>query len=156
MPGTSKLFVLNVGGKRIAIPLQSVVRVIRAVAVTTIPHAPDTFHGVIDLHTQIIPVINTRKRLDLPQKDISRSDRFVIVKTDDTLLVLVADEVEGIMEVAEGEFVSAADLGSGLKLEGAVRNDKGIILSYEISQFVAKEDSRHLLKALKTKSTTPR
>jgi purine-binding chemotaxis protein CheW len=152
MSGSSILFIFKIGGKRIAIPLKSVERVIRAVAVITIPHSPATFHGVIDLHTQIVPVINIRRRLDLPDKAISRDDRFVIAKLEEGLVVLVVDEVEGIIEVGQDELVSANELGNGLKLEGAIRNDDGIILSYEVNHFVEKEESRQLLKVLKTKT----
>jgi len=88
----------------LAIPLQQVVRVIRAVAVTTVPDAGDMLYGVFDFHGDIIPVINLRKRFCMDPKPVEADDRFVIINTPKRKLSMVVDEILDIREASENEF----------------------------------------------------
>ena len=72
-----KLLIFRLDATRYAIPLETVERVIRAVAVTPVREESSTLWGVINLRGEIVPVIDTRRLLGLSERDLELEDVFV-------------------------------------------------------------------------------
>jgi purine-binding chemotaxis protein CheW len=98
MRTTNHLLVLTLDEQRYALPLSAVERVVRAVAVTPLPQAPEIVLGVVNVHGQLVPVVNLRKWFHLPQRDIELSDRFIIARTRRQPVIVIADAVTGVQE----------------------------------------------------------
>lgn len=135
--------------RRFAIPLNHIIKVIRAVEVTQIPDSGELLYGVIDFHGDVIPVVNLRKRFSMDLRAILVDDSFVIIQTTKRKLVLVVDEVEEIIKQAEktpGQ-VDLEDLLSGsvhnnskvFKINGFLNDERGIIIIYDIEQILSSE-----------------
>ena len=142
-----KLFCFALDKHMFALPLKQVVRVIRAVAATEVPNASQLFYGVIDMHGEIIPVINLRHRFALPLKAISMTDRFVIVDAGHRKLALVADSVEGVRDMTDGDYQEtlvplikespAGDSEKVLAVSRFLRDQKGIIIIYQVEGLIS-------------------
>lgn len=94
--------------ERFAIPLDEVVRCVRAVAVTPVPDNLDMIHGVINYHGEIIPVINLRKRFSMKEKPLSVEDCFLIVAGTTGKLALVVDRFENVVNVSREKLKKPA------------------------------------------------
>lgn len=79
----SQLVVFRLDAQRFALPLTAVERVVRAVAVTLLPDAPAIVLGAIDVHGRVLPVLNVRRRFNLPQREIGRTTGFCWRTRDD-------------------------------------------------------------------------
>jgi len=142
-----EILVFSLATKRFAIPVNLIAKVIRAVAVTPVPDAPDTIHGVIDFHTEILPVINLRQRFGLPAKEISESDRFIIIHNQSRKIVLVVDAAEEIRKTSDKDYAYAEKLlsekltgKSGLKggpVSGFVADENGIIVIIDVERLLS-------------------
>ena len=73
-----QLLVFALGDQRCALYLPVVDRVVRMVEITPLPKAPDIVLGVVNVHGEVIPVINVRKRFGLPQRDIALTVRRAV------------------------------------------------------------------------------
>ncbi|MGH9857936.1 MAG: chemotaxis protein CheW, partial [Acidobacteriota bacterium] len=93
------VFLLN--EQRYALKLSVVGRIVRAVEVTGLPKAPEIVLGVIRIEGRIIPVMNMRKRLHLPEKEIDLSDQFLIAQTARRIVALEVDAVLGVVDYDE-------------------------------------------------------
>jgi purine-binding chemotaxis protein CheW len=80
MLGTVLVFALD--DSLYALPLPSVERVIRAVEITALPGAPRIVLGVIDARGRIIPVLDIRMRLGLPERELACDDRFIVARSE--------------------------------------------------------------------------
>jgi len=89
--------------------------------------------------------------LNLPEKAVMADDRFIIVRSGEQTFLLVADDVQGIIDSDSGNFVEASEFGAGSSLDGALRQDDGIVLSYDIDYFLPGEESKRLVNAIKPK-----
>ncbi len=78
-----------------ALPLSVVERVLPMVAVSPLPHAPSIALGVINLHGQIIPVLDIRRRLGFPTRDYGLTahllDRILPDRSDWALTILASE-----------------------------------------------------------------
>ncbi len=141
MAGTHQLVVFTLDDQQFSLKLSSVQRIVRAVEVTHVPEAPDYVLGVINVEGKIIPVVNSRRRLGLPEREIELNDLFIIVQEGGMGLALVADEVKPVMELPETEFVTSSEVlpGSGF-VQGVAKVDNGMILSLQIDKALSAED----------------
>jgi purine-binding chemotaxis protein CheW len=127
---------------RYALPLSAVERVVRAVEITPLPKAPEIVLGAIDAQGRVIPVVDVRKRFRLPTREMDMDDRFIIARTS-----LAVDSVIGIRTLADGEVVSAEQaLPFAEYLRGVAKMEDGIVLIYDLDQFLSL-DEEHMLDA---------
>lgn len=99
----SQLLVVHLDERRVAFRLSGVERVVRMVAVTAVPGAPEALLGVIDVQGRRMPVISLRPCFGLPEREARPEDVLVIVRTGQGGAAFSADEVEGVCEAQEQE-----------------------------------------------------
>ncbi len=132
-----------------ALPLASTVRVVHAVYITPLPDSPKVIMGLINLEGGILPVFDIRQRFGLPTREIIPDDHFIIVQTKKRMVVIVADEAEGIRELEEKD-ISARDHfnSSSTYFTGIVKTSAGLILIHDPDLFLSDEENRELNKAV--------
>ena len=112
--------------------LSVAVRVLRAMEITPLPNAPSIVMGIIDLGGRIIPVVNIRRRFQLPERELELSDQLIVamaVRRDlhedgGRLLALAVDTVVGVREMSAQDTTSAADDHSGPGISGRGGKDR--------------------------------
>lgn len=89
----------NLAGERFAIPVEPIEQVVRVSAITRVPHAPRPIRGVTNLRGRVIPVIDLRLRIGLPEIEIDRSTRVISVNSRGRLVGLLVDAVHHVMHI---------------------------------------------------------
>ena len=79
--GLTPLVLFLLEGRRYALPLEAVEAVLRAVAVTGLPRAPEAVRGVVDYHGDLLPVMDPRVPLCHPTREVQPSDHFIVAQT---------------------------------------------------------------------------
>lgn len=148
------VFVLD--GVRLALPLSAVERVVRAVEVTPLPQAPPTTLGVINVHGQVVPVVDLRKLLGLRSRDVEPSDYLVIARISSRTMALLVDDVQSVMEFPGQDFAAAEPgfprLGA---VQGVLKADSGVIPICDIERFLSLEEHDLLERSLHTGGVPP-
>ena len=106
MPHPTQLLIFNLADQCFALSLAVVARVVRAVEVTPAPEASPAVWGLINVQGQVMPVVNLRHCLKLPQRAIVASDRFVLVRTATRSLALVVDDIREVITETSGHRYS--------------------------------------------------
>ena len=134
--------------QRYALALALVERIVHAVEVTPLPNAPDIVAGAIVVAGSVLPVLNIRRRFRLPEREISPADQFLIAHTERCTVVLVVDEVQGVIERPLTEIVGSAQIVPGLEqIHGVITLDDGLVLIHDLEKFLSLEEKRSLDKA---------
>lgn len=132
------VFVLD--EQRFALPLALVERVVRAVEITRLPEASPLFPGVIDIHGEVVPVIDLRARLGVSARALVPGAQFVIAATARRRLALWVDQVAGVASWEADEFVAAATLPPASRhLSGVVRGGDGLVLVHDADALLASD-----------------
>lgn len=143
------LLVFTLDDWRCALDISVVERVYRAVAVTSLPAAPEIILGIIDVRGSLLPVLDIRKRFRLPQKQLTPDDRFIIARTAKRRVALVADGVSGVVACIDGHAIAANAIVPGLEyVEGVVRTPEGMILVHDLDRFLSLEEEAALDRAM--------
>jgi purine-binding chemotaxis protein CheW len=97
----------TVGNEEFCVDILKVQEIIRMMGITKIPNAPDYAEGVINLRGKVIPVIDFRKRFNLPESLLGNDEsrRIVVVDIVGTTIGLLVDEVSHVIKL-ENDCVS--------------------------------------------------
>lgn len=82
-----------------ALPITAVCQLIEMVAITPVPEAPPTIQGIINVHGEIVPVMDLRLRLGLPFRPYQLRTPIILMQANGRSLALVVDEVETVIEI---------------------------------------------------------
>ena len=144
-----KLVVFDIEGQRYALPLNDVERVLPMVAVSPLPQAPAVVLGVINLHGQVIPVLDLRCRFGLPLCDYGLTARLLVVRTSRRILALAVDEVLGVREIAQETITRPDALLPGIgHIAGIVTLPDGLLFIHDLEACLSLEEERRLTDAL--------
>lgn|SRR5574340_487297 len=151
MKESDSLLVLVLDDQRYALPLPAVDRVVRMVAITPLPKAPDIVLGVVNIQGRVIPVINMRRRFCLPEREIALSDQLVVAHTMRRPVALVADAVPDVIAYPAQSLVSPEEVLPNIEyVEGVIKLADGLIFIHDLDKFLSLDEESFLGRALET------
>ena len=133
----------RLGEDRFGLPVETVLRIIRAVEVTPVPGLPDCTLGVINVQGEIMPVISMRKKFRLPDKPVRLSDRFIIALAGGRSVALVADEVETLFDLVPGSVADSSGLLPAFQqFRGVAKLPDGLLLIHDLAGLLSFDEER--------------
>ncbi|MDP1535164.1 MAG: chemotaxis protein CheW [Rubrivivax sp.] len=146
------LIIFTLDDQRYALPLPAVDRVVRMVAITPLPNAPDIILGVVNFQGRVIPVINMRRRFCLPEREIALTDQLVVAHTARRPVALAADAVLDVIACPAQSLIAAEEVLPNIEyVEGVVKLADGLILIHDLDKFLSLEEENFLAQALKNR-----
>lgn len=108
---TSQYLVFRLGEEEYGLPIGAVEEVARVPdKIARIPNTPKFLEGVINLRGEVIPVVDQRKRFQMPPLDGAPLRRLVIVRTQRHIAGLIVDGVSEVLQAAADDIDVAPDL----------------------------------------------
>ena len=96
-----------------AVDIMRIKEIIRPQKLTPLPQAPSFIDGIINLRGAVIPVVDLRKRFDMPPRDLTISTRLLIVRLSGQTLGLVVDDVTEVITVPVNDIKPPPALSDG-------------------------------------------
>jgi purine-binding chemotaxis protein CheW len=124
-----------------ALPLEVTARAVRAVEITPLAIGLPGVPGVIDVHGEIMPVVDLRERFGLPPRALRPSAQFLLISSARGPVALWVDAVDGVATWTEDDFVAAEPLFPGSRqLRGIARGADGLVLVHDLDALLAPVD----------------
>lgn len=146
MDKSLKLMIFTIDGQCYGLSLNSVATVLRAVAVTQIPKASHFILGVINVHGEIVPVLDIRSLFGLNKKEITLADHFIVAQIFSQTVVVAVDAVINLTEYITEEKAVAAEVCS-YHVNAVLNNDSKMIITLDLEKMLSHNDVEEL-KAL--------
>jgi purine-binding chemotaxis protein CheW len=90
--------VFKLGDAEFGLPIGAVVEVAQLPSqITKLPKAPKFLEGVVNLRGEVLPVVDQRRRFDMPALENVEGRRLVIIKTDRHRAGLIVDSVLDVL-----------------------------------------------------------
>lgn len=107
----------QVGRETYGVPITSLHEIVRVPEITAVPDAPDYMEGVINLRGKIVSVIDLRKRLGEPKRELNRRNRILVIEHGGRLCGLIVDSASEVIKIpaADVEPSPTASHEGGLK-----------------------------------------
>jgi len=94
-----ELACFTLGDATFAADIMRIKEIIRPQKLTRLPKAPSFVEGVLNLRGSVIPVIDLRKRFDVPERASLMESRLLVVSVSRQLVGLVVDDVTEVVTV---------------------------------------------------------
>ncbi len=115
-----KYLTFCLGQEQYGIAVLKIREIIRMLDVTPVPQMPEYIRGVVNLRGRIIPVVDLRRRFQLAGE--AAGDRVCIVVVQvvladarATLMGMVVDAVEEVVNIQEGDLEATPRFGSSVE-----------------------------------------
>lgn len=136
-----QLVAFNLDDRLFALRLETVTRVVRMVEVTQLIHSSPTVLGVINVEGQIVPVYNTRRLLQLQDRDPEHTDQLILAQVEGRAVALVVDTVTGVLEVSNEDMVQPDQILPAMNcVEGVIPREEGMIILYRLDDMISATD----------------
>jgi purine-binding chemotaxis protein CheW len=143
-PAREELIVLvfRLGDDEFGIPIDAVVEVAQVpLQITRIPKTPKFLEGVVNLRGEVLPVVDQRRRFDLPMLEKNEARRLVVIKTERHRAGLIVDSVSDVLRTDRENVAPPPELTD----EKTSRLVRGVINLEKANRIVLLLDPTELL-----------
>ena len=107
----------RLGDDVFAADIMRIKEIIRLQRLVNLPKSPAFVEGALNLRGTVIPVVDLRKRFDLPTAPHNRNTRLLIVTVGKQVLGLVVDEVTEVISVPVRDVKPPPQVSGGVGAE---------------------------------------
>jgi len=94
-----KLVVFKLADEEFGAPINQVYEILRLVEITRVPRAPRFIEGVINLRGKVIPVLDLRRRFELPMTTPPEQQRIMEVEVEGQIIGMIVDAVTEVISL---------------------------------------------------------
>ena len=148
-PVSDSVVLLAVEELNLALKLEAVERVIRAVEIAPLPDAPRGVLGVINMQGKIVPVFDLRARFGLPAREVRAGDYLVIARMRSRTVALLVDAVAGVVPAGQVEILQSSEILPEMEcISGVMKLQSGLVFLHDLEKFLSLADYEALQLAL--------
>jgi purine-binding chemotaxis protein CheW len=149
-----QVVVFHLAEGEFGVPIDSVQEIVRVPdELTHVPKAPDFVEGVINLRGSVLPVIDQRKRLDLPPIERNDRQRIMVFLLAGVRTGFIVDAVTEVLKIHKDAIEASPKLsGEQSRLLGRVANlekQKRMIQLIEPAHLIDDSDQKSLAELAK-------
>jgi purine-binding chemotaxis protein CheW len=106
----SQFVEFRLGTEDYGVDILQVKTIERLMPITRVPKAPDFVEGVINLRGEIVPVIDLKKRFDLPLGETTDDARIIIVTVEDMTVGMIVDSATEVIHLSKDAIEKAPSI----------------------------------------------
>ena len=136
-----KFAVFRIGEEYFGVDIGKVVEFLHTQKIYTLPELPDFLSGVITVRGEVLPLLDMRKRFDIPS--LRTDELIIIVRYDDEKIGLLVDEIKEILSLSPEEITAPPKIFKGLKkkyLTGLGKKIDKIIILLDVEHLLSSEE----------------
>jgi purine-binding chemotaxis protein CheW len=133
--------VFRLGDDEFGLPIDTVVEVAHVPSqITRVPKTPKFLEGVVNLRGEVLPVVDQRRRFEMPKLENTEGRRLVVIKTERHRAGLIVDSVSDVLRTSSANVEPPPDL-----TEATSRLVRGVINLEKTKRIVLLLDPTELL-----------
>jgi purine-binding chemotaxis protein CheW len=140
--GEQQFVTFRLGDGEYGIPIAKIQEIDRSSKMTRVPRTADYVDGITNLRGEVVPVINARKRFNLPQKEADERTRVIIMELGGVKTGLLVDSVREVLNLASKD-ISAPPTSLSTTIDrqyisgiGKVDGDKRMIVLLDVEKIL--------------------
>lgn len=139
----------DLGGERCALPASGVREVVRAALPVRLPKAPPIVEGVLNVHGELVPLLDVRRRFGLPPRSIEPDDHIIVATAGTRVVAFTVERALDLARIPVAEIHAAAEVAAGAEhVAGIARLPDGLLVIYDLHAFLSADEALALDRSL--------
>jgi purine-binding chemotaxis protein CheW len=140
----------RIGNETFGVRIASVREIVRVPEITTVPSAPETVEGVINLRGKIIPVMDLRKRFGHVDIQPDKKNRILVVELQNKLVGLIVNAASEVLKIPPSEIEAPGSVfaeGESSYVTGVGKLKGRLIILLDVSKLLHQQEVKKLEEA---------
>ncbi len=141
----------QLAGEEYGVPITQVQEIIRYESLTRVPQSSRFVRGVLNLRGRVMPVIDLRRKFNLPGIDTDRSTRIIVVDVEGSSVGMVVDRVSQVIDVDPREVEPAPELGARVNtdyIRGMGKMEDRLVILLDIDRVLTASEMAEVSEAV--------
>lgn len=142
---TTQYIVIQLGDEQYGIDIKNIDNIVRIQHITRVPQVPAYLKGVINLRGEVIPVMSIRLKMDLPEDEMTKASRIIILKLEQHGTIgIIVDKVKEVvtLDADSIEKVSYDNKDTRVNyLTGIGKYDGGLVSLLDLNAVIAEKET---------------
>ena len=130
----------QIDGQNYAFPIETVQEIVILDGATRTPQVAACVEGVSNLRGSIIPIINLRKLLSLPNKPTDNETRTIVVNVGERTIGCTVDAVSQVIRIAEEDIQPVPDAltaDGNRDITGFAKLENELVILLDVNQLLS-------------------
>lgn len=148
-----QLVIFELGSEQYGVDIATVDGIIKMQEITHLPHAPMFVEGITNLRGSVLPVVDLRKRFDLPAQEPTRDTRIVVANLGATKVGLIVDAVMQVIRVPEDKIEPPPQMSVTVNsafIKNIAKVDQQLVILLDLARVLTSEEKDLLSSVLQT------
>ncbi|MDD4568962.1 MAG: chemotaxis protein CheW [Tepidanaerobacteraceae bacterium] len=137
----------KIGEEEYGVDILQVKTIERMMPITRVPKAPKFVEGVINLRGEIVPIIDLKKRFDLPPNEITDNTRIIIVSVDDLTVGMIVDSATEVVQLPQEAIEPAPSITGSIDanyLDGVGKFEGRLLILLNVAKLLKPQEISQL------------
>jgi purine-binding chemotaxis protein CheW len=159
---SSQYLTFDLAEETYGIEVTTIREILEVQTITRVPRTADYLLGVMNVRGRVVPVVDLRQKFELEKVDQTVDSAIIVLEvqqgSSDTLIGLLVDSVDEVLEFAPGEIEPAPTVGTsvnGQLLTGMGKRDDQFILLLDTDVIFDSEELEMARKQGESESRQP-
>lgn len=132
-----RYLLFNIEDTKYGFSLEYVLEIINVPSLTPVPGVAHYIKGIINLRGKIIPIIDVRLKLGLPEREHDDKTCIIVLNIHDMQAGVIVDSVSEVVNAENSQLSVPADFGeaSSRYLSSILEIDNKIVLNIDCEKF---------------------
>lgn len=140
--GVTQWATFQLDQEKYGVNVLQVQEIIRMTEITPVPGAPGYVLGVINLRGNVVPIISTRERFNLPAAEPTPETRIILVDLEKQVVGIVVDSVAEVVNLEAGEIEKAPSMDKDEWVQfihGVARRQSDLLILLDLSKLLSED-----------------
>jgi purine-binding chemotaxis protein CheW len=146
-PGSLQIVSFRLADEEYGIEITKIQEIILMGEITRVPQTPPYVKGLINLRSNVIPILDLRLRFSLPEGAASDDTRIMVVNVKGKTIGLIVDAVSEVLRVSQEQIAPPPPTVAGLGrdyLIGLAKLENRLLILLDIDKIMLQEHAEQM------------